>query len=108
MGRALKPQELDDLVQLVTRGSKAPAATLRRTVDAQRNSLAAELRRYGEESVASKVESLPDAQIQSVHARGMKIAFTGTKILTALCLAAVEEVEGLSRPLARKRRGPST
>jgi hypothetical protein len=108
MGRALEPQELEDIVQFVTKGSKAPASALRRIVEAQRAALAAELRRYGEDAVALKVESLPAARVESIHTRGMRIAFTGTKILAALCLAAVEEVEGLARPLARKRRKPAT
>ena len=108
MGRALVPQGLDDVVQLVTKGSKAPTSTLRRVAEAQRAALVVELRRYGEDAVASKVESMPVGRMGSILARGMKIAFTGTMLLTALCLAAVEEVEGLSRPLARKRRKPAT
>jgi hypothetical protein len=108
MGRALDFQELDDVVQLVTKGSKAPASTLRRVAEAQRAALVAELRRYGEDAVALKIESLPASKVESIHARGMKIAFTGIMLLTALCLAAVEEVEGSSRPLARKRRKPAT
>ena len=108
MGRALEPQELDDVVQLVTKGSNAPASTLRRVAETQRAALVVELRRYGEDAVASKVESMSAARVGSIHARGMKIALTGTMLLTALCLAAVEEVEGLSRPLARKRRKPAT
>ena len=108
MGRASKSQEIDDLVQLVTKGSKAPAAALRRIVEAQRTALAVELRRYGEDAIASKVESLPATRVESIYARGMKIAFAGTKVLAALCLAAVEEVEGSARSLARKRRRPAT
>ncbi len=108
MGRALKPQEFDDVVQFVTKGSKAPTAALSRIAEAKRVALAAELRRYGEDVVASKVESLPAARVDAIHARGMRIAFTGMKVLAALCLAAVEEVEGSARPLARKRRRPAT
>jgi hypothetical protein len=108
MGRATKPQEVDDFVQLVTKGSRAPAAALARIADSQRSALAAELRRYGEDAVASQVELLPNARLNSIYARGMRIAFKGTMILTALCLAAVEEVEGSARPLARKRRKPAT
>jgi hypothetical protein len=50
------------------------------------------------------VETLPAATIDAIYARGMKIAFGGTVMLKSFCLAAVEEVEGAVRPLARKRR----
>jgi hypothetical protein len=108
MGRALKPQELNDIVQFITKGPKAPAASLARIVEAKRSSLAVELRRFGEDAVAVKVESMPAADIDSIHALGMKIAFTGTPLLKAFCLAAVQTVEGESRPLARKRRRAAT
>jgi len=108
MGRALKSQELNDVVQLITKGPKAPAASLARIVEAKRNSLAADLRRFGEDAVAVKVESLPAVDIDSIHALGMKIAFTGTPPFKASCLAAVQIVEGKARPLARRRRRAAT
>jgi len=108
MGRALKPQELHDVVKIVTKGPKASASTLARIVEAKRSSLAAALRRFGEDAVATKVESLPAATIDAIHAQGMKIAFAGTMLLKAFCLAAVEAVEGEARPLARKRRRAAT
>jgi hypothetical protein len=75
---------------------------------AKQASLAADLRRFGEDAVAIKVESLSAVEIDSVHARGMKIAFAGTPLLKAVCLAAVQTVEGKARPLARKRRRAAT
>jgi hypothetical protein len=108
MRRALKPQELHDVVQFITKGPKAPAVSLARIVEAKRSSLAADLRRFGEEVVAAKVESLPAVDIDSIHALGMKIAYTGTPLLKAFCLAAVQTVEGKARPLARKRRRAAT
>ena len=59
MRRALKPQELHDVVQFITEGPNAPAASLARIVEAKRVSLAADLRRFGEEAVAIEVEALP-------------------------------------------------
>jgi len=108
MRRALKPQELHDVVQFITKGPKAPAGTLARIVEAKRASLAADLRRFGEDAVAVKVESLSAVEIDSIHARGMKVAFAGTPLLKAFCLAAVQTVEGKARPLARKRRRAAT
>jgi hypothetical protein len=110
MGRALNPQEIHDVVEIITKGPKASVSTLVRIVETKRASLAAELRRYGEETVATKVESLPAASVDAIYAQGMKIAFTGTgtMLLKAFCLAAVEAVEGTARPLARKRRRAAT
>jgi hypothetical protein len=108
MRRALNPQELNDVVQFVTKGANAPAATVARIVEFKRASLVADLRRYGEDAVASTVQSLSAAKIDAIHAQGMKIAFTGTMLLKAFCLVAVEAVEGTARPLARKRRRPAT
>ena len=108
MRRALKPQELHDVVKFITKGPKAPAASLARIIEAKRVSLAADLRRFDEEAVAVKVEALSAADIDSIHARGMKIAFTGTPLLKAFCLAAVQTVEGRARPLARRRRRAAT
>ena len=108
MGRALKSQELNDVVQFITKGPNASAASLARIVEAKRSSLAADLRRFGEDAVAVKVESLTAVGIDSIHALGMKIAFAGTPLLKAFCLAAVQTVEGKARPLARKRRRAAT
>jgi hypothetical protein len=108
MRRALKHQELHDVVQFITKGPRAPAPTRARIVEAKQASLAADLRRFGEDAVAIKVESLSAVEIDSVHARGMKIAFAGTPLLKAVCLAAVQTVEGKARPLARKRRRAAT
>ena len=108
MRRALKPQELHDVVQIITKGPKAPAASRARIAEAKRSSLAADLRRFGEDAVAVKVASLPAVDIDAIHARGMEIAFTGTPLLKAFCLAAVQTVEGKARPLARKRRRAAT
>ena len=108
MARALSRQEIHDVVEIATKGSKGSSASLARLADAKRASLAAELRRFGEEAVATKVESLSAAKIDAIHAQGMQIAFTGTMLLKACCLAAVEAVEGAARPLARKRRRAAT
>ena len=107
-GRALKPQELHDIVEIVTKGSIAAPATLARAAANRRAALVRELKRYGEDAVASSVEALPDDRVDSIHNKGMAIAFTGFHIPMSLCLAAVEEIEGASRPLVRKRRKSAT
>ena len=106
--RTLESQESSDVVEFVTKGADSSPAVLARALAAQRAMLASELRRYGEDEVALKVEKLPAAKIASIHNRGMAIAFTGLHIPMSLCLAAVEEVEGKSRPLAGKRRKSAT
>jgi len=102
---AIDPQALDDIVAFVTKGSAAPADTLARIADAQRTALIAELRRHGEGSVAARVEGLTDSQVAAIHSRGITIAYTGLSLPLSFCMAAVEAVEGASRPLASSDTG---
>ena len=106
--RMLKRSELSDVVHYVTNGPNSAPAVLARVTKAKRTALVGELRRYGEDAVATDVEALSDATIDSIHRHGMSIASTGIMIPLALCLAAIAEVEGVSRPLARKRRKSAT
>lgn len=103
-GRVPNPQSFGDIVEVLTKGSHAGPEALARVANSRKAALVQELRRYGEDSVASKVEVLPNTKVDSIHRRGMTISLSGHPILLSLCLAAVEEIEGASRPLARRRR----
>jgi len=91
-------------VQIVTRGANATPDVLARAENARRTTLARELRRYGEDRIASLVESLPPKRVKSIYGRHFKFASAGKHAYLSLCMAAVEEIEGNARPLARKRR----
>ena len=71
--------------------------------------IAKELRAYGEPEAADKLLSLPSASLQAIGRRAHEISIEfeggrGPMIVTAICLAVVEHVEGTRRPLRRKRR----
>src|SRR6185437_2270091 len=49
-----------------------------------------------------------DEIIWAIAQRATQLAFSGENIPRSLCLAAVEKIEGQTRPLARKRRKRAT
>jgi hypothetical protein len=106
--RAVTQQEIDDLVQIITKGANAAPDVLARAENARRTTLARELRRYGEDRIASLVESLPSKRVESIYGQHFKFAYAGKHAYLSLCMAAVEEIEGNARPLARKRRKSAT
>lgn len=65
-----------------------------------------DLRTYGEEELALRVPALTDAEMQQIGEAAGRNATTGgvPLIAKALALAAVEVLEGKSRPLKRNRR----
>lgn len=73
-------------------------------VSTSRELLQADLRTYGEEELASRVPYLDDAAMRRIGEVALPHACTGMLIAKALALAAVEVLEGASRPLKRGRR----
>jgi len=73
-----------------------------------RNGLAAWLRSYGEDGVAAQVPKLSDSIMQRIFQRAGVLYLERNAYMRALCLAAVEVIEGQDRPLARKRRKNAT
>ncbi len=66
--------------------------------------IADDLRNYGEDEVASKVMHLRGDQLERLFELAAVHAQTGMLFAKALALAAVEVVEGHTRPLRRERR----
>jgi len=97
---AIGPEALGDIVAIITKGADAPADALSRVAKNQRTSLIAELLRHGERAVADRVEGLTDSQVAAIYSRGVTIAYTGMSLPLSFCMAAIEAVEGASRPLA--------
>jgi hypothetical protein len=77
-------------------------------VGSNRKVLAQELRSYGEDAVALAVEVASDEEVWAICKRSGKLMLTSDNIPRALCLAAVEIIEGRSRPLARRVRRRAT
>jgi hypothetical protein len=75
-------------------------------ISVSRELLQINLRTYGEEALTLRVPNLSDAQMQKVGEVAGRYATTGGVHLIdkALTLAAVEILEGASRPLKRSRR----
>ena len=72
-------------------------------------SIAEELIAYGEPEAADRLLSLTSESLQVIGGRAQEISCEfegehGPMIVTAICLAVVEHVEGKRRPLRRKRR----
>jgi hypothetical protein len=105
---AIDPEDFREALEIMSKGVNAPPALLAKMAISHRKLLAGELRRYGEDSVASAIEAAADRAVLSVAPRGIQIAFSGGSIPRSLCLAAVEVIEGKSRPFARTRRKRAT
>ncbi|GAB3540482.1 hypothetical protein GCM10027343_09610 [Noviherbaspirillum agri] len=84
--------------------AKTPANQL--YVAATREDLCAELVAFGEDAVATKVAKLSKGRLAEVFRRAGELdaQSSASSHGHSLCLAAVEIVEGASRPLARRRR----
>lgn len=95
---------MNAVLEFMTKGPQAVPAATAVVATSNRKALAADLRSYGEDSVASALEAATDETVLSIAQRGIQISFVGENIPRSLCLAAVEIIEGQSRPLARKRR----
>lgn len=95
---------MNAVLEFISKGPQgAPAATAV-VAASNRTTLAADLRSYGEDYVASALEAATDDTVLAIAQRAIQISFTGENIPRSLCLAAVETIEGQLRPLARKRR----
>ena len=95
---------MNAVLQFISKGPQGAPAATDVVAASNRTALAADLRSYGEDSVASALEAATDDTVLSIAQRGIQISFTGENIPRSLCLAAVETIEGRLRPLARKRR----
>jgi hypothetical protein len=75
-------------------------------ISISRELLQINLRTYGEEALAPRVPSLSDAEMHKIgEAAGRHATTGGVRLIDkALTLAAVEVLEGGSRPLKRSRR----
>lgn len=69
-----------------------------------RKQIAANLQAYGELDVASEVLALSDTRYETLSEIGGQLALDGRNLAEAACLAAVRVVEGVERPLLKKRR----
>lgn len=97
-------KELAALVKVVSKGASSALESEDVLIESNRHGIAVELRAYGEDSVASEVEAASAKRIEAIGKRSAEIIFAGEKPPKALCLAALEILEGRQRPLARKRR----
>lgn len=95
---------MNALLEFISKGPQGAPADTAVVAASNRTALAADLRSYGEDSVASALEAATDDTVLSIAQRGIQISFTGENIPRSLCLAAVETIEGQFRPLARQRR----
>ena len=67
--------------------------------------LVRELRAFGEDETAEWLDQVDDATHDNVSRLAMKVLLKEQMTIDkAICLAAVEVLEGISRPLRRKRR----
>jgi len=75
-------------------------------ISVSRELLQINLQTYGEEALALRVPNLSDAEMREIGVVAGRHATTGgvNLIDKALTLAAVEILEGASRPLKRSRR----
>jgi len=80
-------------------------------VNTMREHVARQLEAYGEDQLAPRVFDLSEAAWQKLGERALDYACqpdtpsgAGMLIDKALCMAAVEVLEGTRRPLRRKRR----
>ena len=75
-------------------------------ISVSRELLQVDLRTYGEEELALRVPALTDAEMRKIgEAAGRNATTGGVRLIDkALALAAVEFLEGTSRPLKRNRR----
>jgi hypothetical protein len=101
-------RSLDAVLHLITKGPVAAPAAAAVVASSNRKAIAADLLRFGEDDVASAVKAASDGTIWAISKRGGEIALSGENIPRSLCLAAVEIIEGNSRPLARRRRKRAT
>jgi hypothetical protein len=69
-----------------------------------RRDLAANLAAYGEHKASPRIASMSEAQFRRVCEIGFQHALSGSTLVRASCLAAIEVLEGRPRPLARRRR----
>jgi len=88
-------------------GNSVPGSG-RMLVTATRQQLVAALQTFGEDAVAGQVKSLSDAKMRKLYQRAGEIFDEHSNYVRALCLAAVEVIEGLPRPLVRTRRKNAT
>ncbi len=75
---------------------------------ASRRQLAVFLESLGEDEVAKRISSLTDDAMQQIFQRAAINFENKNGYVRALCLAAVELIEGQPRALARKRRKNAT
>ena len=69
-----------------------------------RKDLAANLAAYGESEASAKVAGLSESQLNRAYEIGYRRALAGENLDRASCMAAVEVLEGVARPLRRQRR----
>ena len=75
-------------------------------VSTTRELLQADLRTYGEDELAARVPTLGEAEMRTIAEAADRYLYTPERPLLAkaVALAAVEVLEGASRPLKRNRR----
>jgi hypothetical protein len=74
-------------------------------ISTTRPDLASDLRAYGEDLIADRIDGLGDDQMKRIGELAARYIARGARNLShALSLAAVEVVEGAPRELKRKRR----
>ena len=66
--------------------------------------LCSDLVAYGEPDAATAIETMPLDQLFLIKELALKRLSGGGLISRAICLAAIEVLEGAPRPLRRKRR----
>lgn len=109
MGKSVvNPTFLNAVLELISKGPVGAPDEAAVVVASNRRAMVSELRSFGEDSVASAVEVAEDEIIWAIGQRAMQIALSRENIPRSLCLAAIENIEGRPRPLARKRRKRAT
>jgi len=106
--RVSTPKDFDEILGVTLGPGVSVPGSGRMLVTATRQQLVTALQTFGEDAVAGQVTSLSDARMRKLYQRAGEIFADQSNYVRALCLAAVEVIEGLSRPLVRTRRKNAT
>ena len=106
--RETTPDDIREILKIVLSQDGPSPDSAKIMATATRQQLVIGLRAFGEDAVAARVSSLSDADMRKLYQRAGSTYLTQNGYVRSLCLAAIEVVEGQSRPLARKRRKRAT
>jgi hypothetical protein len=97
-------KDIEEIVAISHRLSNCGNELPKFQATASRRQLEKFLRSFGEESTAERVRSLSDEEMQQIFTRAAPIYLEKSNYTRALCISAIEQIEGRPRELIRKRR----